>query len=294
MKFVKRMFFAPEEEEVAGNGDLTPPQVVGIPDDNAEFVLSDGTKVTYKELRENYTNQQSLMTDYTRKTQEAAEIKRTAETELAQAQVIKADAEGNLQQSRALRNAVAEDMLWYNSHPQNEWAGYKAKSESLMEGTTTMNTPAGTPPVTATPPITTDALRVAQLEQRLNERDRLDAVDATITNVDKIVGTQGFELVTRKALLNGVGAYQAQNKGALPDANVLATIAKGIQEDLKSAGVPVPRGHIPANGSTKPMAVGDIAASVDPNWKSINMQRNPRQVEDALANVMREKSRSHG
>ena len=54
-------------------------------------------------------------------------------------------------------------------------------------------------------------------------------------------------------------------------------------------GVPVPKGEVSANGSTKARLSGDVPVNVDPAWKDLNMKTDRNKVEDALSNFLRDK-----
>ena len=64
--------------------------------------------------------------------------------------------------------------------------------------------------------------------------------------------------------------------------------------DLVNAGIPVPVGDVGPGGSTKARITGDVAASVDPGWKSLNLKTQRGKVEDALGAILAEKAAARG
>ena len=286
---------SPDDPSSAGSPDETPKP--GIPDDSFEVTLPSGDVVTYGELKQAHENNQELIRDHTRKTQEAADLKRDADEQLAEATAVKAEAAGETAQAGAIRTAVQNDIMWYNAHDVSEWAAYTPEVERLEGGDKPVNKDPETTTNSNAPTaaeITATNERVAAVEARLDKSANEVAVDATLATVGTLVGSEGHELVTRKLLVQAVQAHQSQNEGRLPDTAEVNKLAKDIQSDLADAGIPIPRGNVHADGSNKPRAVGEVASNVDPNWKNLSVNRNSRQVTDALGDVMREKAAARG
>lgn len=269
-----------------------------LPDDSAEFSLPDGSVVTYGELKKAHEDNHSLEQDHTRKTQEAADIRRQADEQIGEANAIKAEAEGDREQADKIRAAVRNDVVWYNTHDHSEWANYTPEIDKVEGGDDPVAAPNtnsnGTPAPVAPPVDEATNKRLDALEQHNVKSANELAVDATLEVVGTVVGSEGHELVTRKLLVNAVQAHQSLNAGQLPDAVTIKVLATEIQKDLADAGVPIPRGNISAGGSTAPAPVGEVAANVDPNWKSLSINQDGRKVEDALGAVLREKAALRG
>jgi hypothetical protein len=264
----------------------------GIPADDMEITLADGSTVTYGELREGYTR----MEDYTVKTQEAADIKRQADEQMAEAAAIKAEAEGDMKKADDIRQAVNVDVQWYRDNPDpTQWENYRPEVDQVVAGTPSPSpSPISTPPASAMPPPASDDSelkgRVENLEKTANEK----AVDILIADSSRIAGSAGNELVTQKQLLNAVRVFQAENTGEIPTSTELTTLAKGIQEDLVSQGIPVPLGTVPPNGSTKPNMSAGPGVELNPAWKDYNLKKDKGKITDALGGFMRDLAARNG
>ena len=94
--------------------------------------------------------------------------------------------------------------------------------------------------------------------------------------------------------MKAVQAHQAESRGELPSRQQIIAAGKELQESLIEAGIPVPRGMVGPGGSTKPRVTGEVAATVEPKWKTLNLTKDRKKVEEALAAVLREKQRAKG
>ena len=283
------------QDDANGSPDDVAPQP-SMPADDMEITLPTGDVVTFGELQKGYTR----MEDYTVKTQEAGELKRQADEQMAEAEAIKADATGQTAEAAKIRTAVQNDVVWYNSHDVSEWANYTPEIDRLNDGGGDEPVNTNTNPQTVkSDQLTTDEIKAANeridaLEAHHTQSENEKAVDAALEVVGQLVGSAGHELVTRKLLVKSVQAFQSENGGKLPSAGEIKGLAGEIQTDLADAGVPIPRGNVDANGSTKPRAVGEVASNVDPEWKTLSINRDSRKVTDALADVMRDKATARG
>lgn len=269
-----------------------------LPSDEYEIELSDGERITYGELKQSHLQAAEQRKDYTLKTQEAAEMKRNADSAMAEADAIKAEAVGNLTLANNLRTAMATDLVFYNTHERTEWAGYKQEVEKVMDGangnpTVTPNAPPAANPVKEKE-LEELRTRVASLEGTNTMTENEKKVDVALGIVSDIAGTEGLELVTHKMLVKAVQAHQAESRGELPSRQQIIAAGKELQESLIEAGIPVPRGMVGPGGSTKPRVTGEVAATVEPKWKTLNLKKDRKKVEEALAAVLREKQRAKG
>ena len=263
-----------------------------LPSDDAVIELANGETATYGEIKNSHQRAADLNRDYTIKTQEAAEMKRQADEATAEAAAAKAEAANDVARASQLRDAVQQDLVWYNTHDQSQWPDYTPEVDKAMGlGTTSQAAPA---PVSTTPDprdaeITGLKERLERIEGTQQKSANELAVDKALDSIETTAGSPGNELVTPKLLLKSVQAHQAQNNGALPNENQIGAYSKEIQEELVNMGVPVPKGEVSANGSTKARLSGDVPVNVDPAWKDLNMKTDRNKVEDALSNFLRDK-----
>lgn len=270
----------PEGEPQSGDAGGAPTKPTLPPDDH-EITLANGEVITYGELKQGY----SRTADYHVKTQEAAETKRQADEILAEAQAVKAEGEGNLAEATKIRTAVATDVEWYSTHPQTEWAAYQTE-EGKLAGTQTPAAPAPPSPPAgdgASNKATED--RLMRLEEANATTAKNIAADAAVTSINEVAGSAGHELVTPKLLATAVNAFRLEN-GKMPTHAEIQTLAKDTHEELANAGIPIPKGTIPASSSTKPVLSTDNAPSIDPAWKDLNIRKDRVKTEDALAGFM--------
>ena len=269
-------------QDPAAESETPPTNPPGLPADDLEITLASGDTVTYGELKQGYIRTE----DYTVKTQEAAEMKREADEQMAEAAAVKADADGNLQQADNIRKAVDSDIAWYKANPDTStWAAHELEVNKAMGVDTPVPASAAPAPVAA-PPVADPELaaKVERLEKTENER----AVDALMSEVSTVAGSSGNELVTQKLLLNAVRIHQSDNKGVIPTAAEVATLATEIQKDLVDQGIPVPQGTIPQNGSSKASFNSGSTVEVDPAYKNLNLKKEKGKVLDAVSGMMRE------
>ena len=259
--------------------------------DDTVITLANGETATYAEIKNSHIRAADLNRDYTVKTQEAADMKRQADEATAEAAAVRAEALNDVTRASELRDAVQQDLVWYNTHDQSQWAGYSPEVDKAMGIGTTPQAPASAA-VTSDPrdaEITALKTRLEKIEGTQVKTANEQAVDRALDAIESTAGSFGHELVTSKLLLKSVQAHQAQNNGALPDASQIALYSKELQDELVNMGVPVPRGEVSANGSSKARPTGDVAAQVDPAWKDFNMKKDRPKVEDALAKILRDK-----
>jgi hypothetical protein len=280
---------SPEGDSAAGSGESTKPT---LPSDDMEIELASGDIVTFGEIKSGY----SRTADYTVKTQEAAEMKRQADVATVDAAAATAEAANDSARAQELRDAVQADLVWYNTHDQSQWAGYTAEVDKAMG--VNYSAPAAAPVAPTADP--RDA-KIAEQDARINALEGTNVktaneklVDTALDSIEATAGSQGHELVTSKLLLKSVQAHQAQNNGNLPNAAEIAKYSTELQTELVNMGVPVPRGNVGPNGSTKPRPAGDVAADVQPAWKELNIKKDRVKVEEALGNILREKAAARG
>ena len=282
---------SPEGDSAPGSGEPTKPT---LPSDDMEITLASGDVVTFGEIKSGY----SRTADYTQKTQEAAQMKRDADAGLAEASALRADAANDSARAQELRDAVQADVVWYNTHDQSVWAGYSPEVDKAMGVTdpapaaAPVAAPAGNDPRDAK--IAEQEARIKALEGTNVKTANEKAVDLALDSIEAVTGSQGHELVTSKLLLKSVQAHQAQHNGNLPNAAEITEYSAEIQEELVNMGVPVPRGNVGPNGSTKARPAGDVAADVQPAWKDLNIKKDRVKVEEALGNILREKAAARG
>lgn len=261
-----------------------------LPSDETVITLANGETATYGEIKNSHVRAADLNRDYTIKTQEAADMKRVADTATAEAAAAQASAANDVARATQINDAMQADLVWYNTHDQSLWAGYTPEVDKAMGVTPApAAAPASTTPDARDTEITELKARLERIEGTQTKTANEVAVDKALDAIETTVGSVGHELVTSKLLLKSVQAHQAQNNGALPDAKQISGYSAEIQKELVDMGVPVPKGVVTPAGSTKSRQNGAGAPSVDPAWKELNMKTDRPKVQEALETFLREK-----
>jgi len=282
---------------------------------NSQIHDVNGEQVTEGELIAAYTARKQMQSDYTQKTQSAAEAKREADAQMAEAQAL----------GSQYQQALAEDLEFFNTQPPEAWASYTPKIDVALglsvtdipqipvEATNSIEPtiPEVTPvsaqaPATPAPVDTAVVTTLTALNARLDAQETQHAADVAAKSqvdldarVNAVVQAIEVDLPKQYPLADSdlveaqVSAYQAKNKGTLPTIDQVNTMAKTIHDKFVSRGVLVPAGI--ETQTSEPMMGGNQPPNEQaPAFHKLDINKDSDLVEDALEAFIQAKLAAQG